>query len=233
MNVTAFDVISPVDETVVKTVRFADRAELDARVDRAHRAFARWRLVAPGERARLLRRFAEAVDGDIETLAALEVRNAGHTLGQREPFGQLAFIGAVLDAFLGVQAIRAWPCTRPRRRRRIHRDQERLHLDRGVSYLDRLSGRVAVVTGGASGIGLASVRRLASEGARVVVADLDPGRRQARRERGRGPLRGDGRDGPRRRRAAVLHRAQRVRIGRHRLQQRRDLPSRGRLHPGH
>jgi NAD(P)-dependent dehydrogenase (short-subunit alcohol dehydrogenase family) len=43
-----------------------------------------------------------------------------------------------------------------------------------VSYLDRLSGRVAVVTGGASGIGLASVRRLASEGARVVVADLDP-----------------------------------------------------------
>jgi NAD(P)-dependent dehydrogenase (short-subunit alcohol dehydrogenase family) len=43
-----------------------------------------------------------------------------------------------------------------------------------VSYVDRLSGRVAVVTGGASGIGLASVRRLASEGARVVVADLDP-----------------------------------------------------------
>ena len=38
--------------------------------------------------------------------------------------------------------------------------------------MDRLSGRVAVVTGGASGIGLATVRRLASEGARVVVADL-------------------------------------------------------------
>ena len=39
--------------------------------------------------------------------------------------------------------------------------------------MDRLNGRVAVVTGGASGIGLASVRRLASEGARVVVADLN------------------------------------------------------------
>jgi NAD(P)-dependent dehydrogenase (short-subunit alcohol dehydrogenase family) len=38
--------------------------------------------------------------------------------------------------------------------------------------VDRLSGRVAVVTGGASGIGLASARRLASEGARVVIADL-------------------------------------------------------------
>lgn len=36
----------------------------------------------------------------------------------------------------------------------------------------RLPGRVAVVTGGASGIGLASARRLADEGAHVVIADL-------------------------------------------------------------
>ena len=38
----------------------------------------------------------------------------------------------------------------------------------------RLEGRVAVVTGGASGIGLASVRRLADEGAHIVIGDLDP-----------------------------------------------------------
>ncbi len=38
----------------------------------------------------------------------------------------------------------------------------------------RLDGRVAVVTGGASGIGLASVRRMAAEGAKIVVADIDP-----------------------------------------------------------
>ncbi|MCP2334858.1 3-oxoacyl-ACP reductase [Actinomadura rupiterrae] len=39
--------------------------------------------------------------------------------------------------------------------------------------MQRFEGRVAVVTGGASGIGLATVRRLAAEGAKVVIADLD------------------------------------------------------------
>ncbi len=38
---------------------------------------------------------------------------------------------------------------------------------------ERLAGRVAVITGGGSGIGLASARRLASEGARVVIGDVD------------------------------------------------------------
>lgn len=38
----------------------------------------------------------------------------------------------------------------------------------------RLIDRSAVITGGASGIGLASARRMAAEGARVVIADIDP-----------------------------------------------------------
>ena len=39
--------------------------------------------------------------------------------------------------------------------------------------MDRLEGRVAVVTGAASGIGLAVARALAGEGVRVVMTDLD------------------------------------------------------------
>src|SRR5581483_6138508 len=39
--------------------------------------------------------------------------------------------------------------------------------------MERFEGRTALVTGGAGGIGSATVRRLAAEGARVAVADLD------------------------------------------------------------
>jgi len=39
--------------------------------------------------------------------------------------------------------------------------------------MGRVEGKVAIVTGGASGLGEASVRRLAEEGARVIVADIN------------------------------------------------------------
>ena len=40
----------------------------------------------------------------------------------------------------------------------------------------RLANRTAVVTGGCSGIGLATARRFAAEGATVVIGDVDDAR---------------------------------------------------------
>ena len=39
--------------------------------------------------------------------------------------------------------------------------------------MDELAGKVAVVTGAASGIGLALAERFAAEGMRVVLADVE------------------------------------------------------------
>ncbi|HLY82722.1 MAG TPA: SDR family NAD(P)-dependent oxidoreductase, partial [Acidimicrobiales bacterium] len=45
--------------------------------------------------------------------------------------------------------------------------------DRPLRDLSSLDGRVAVVTGGARGVGAAICRRLAEIGAAVIVADID------------------------------------------------------------
>ena len=78
---TTFEVRNPATAEVVRQVELTSEAETDAAIARAHAAFPAWRAVAPGDRARLLRRFADAVDADIEHLARLEVENSGHTIG--------------------------------------------------------------------------------------------------------------------------------------------------------
>ncbi|MGZ5388908.1 MAG: aldehyde dehydrogenase family protein [Aeromicrobium sp.] len=76
-----YTVINPATEQAVTEVALATVEHTDAAIDRAAEAFPAWRDMAPGERARLLRRFAAVVDEHIDELAELEVRNAGHTWG--------------------------------------------------------------------------------------------------------------------------------------------------------
>ncbi|MFF9522362.1 aldehyde dehydrogenase family protein [Streptomyces achromogenes] len=74
-------VLNPATEETVATVPAASEEDVAAAVARAVRAQRTWAAVAPADRARLLRRFADAVDTRTEELARLEVREAGHTLG--------------------------------------------------------------------------------------------------------------------------------------------------------
>ncbi|MEV4186041.1 aldehyde dehydrogenase family protein [Streptosporangium canum] len=74
-------IINPATEEVLAEVESADAAEVDRAVARARRAFATWRNVGPGDRARLLRAFASLVEEHAEELAQLEIANSGHTVG--------------------------------------------------------------------------------------------------------------------------------------------------------
>ena len=75
------DVRNPATGEIITKVEGLSAEETDAAIAVAAAAFEGWRAVAPGDRARLLRRFAAAVDAHGEELADLEVANAGHVIG--------------------------------------------------------------------------------------------------------------------------------------------------------
>ncbi|MFV8127584.1 aldehyde dehydrogenase family protein [Streptomyces syringium] len=75
------EIINPATEEVIATVSASTREDVDAAVARASAAQRAWAALAPADRARQLRRFAAVVDQHIEELALLEVREAGHPIG--------------------------------------------------------------------------------------------------------------------------------------------------------
>ncbi len=77
-------VINPATEEVLRSVDLVDEAAVDDAVGRAVSAQRRWARLAPAERAAGLRAFAAIVDTHIGELAALEVANSGHPIGQAE-----------------------------------------------------------------------------------------------------------------------------------------------------
>src|ERR671917_1421947 len=75
------EVINPATEEVIERIESATAEDTDAAVERAREAFPGWRDVEPGDRARLLRRLAEALDSERENLVRLESQNVGKPVG--------------------------------------------------------------------------------------------------------------------------------------------------------
>lgn len=81
---TSSQVVNPATEEVLTTVDLLDVDAVDDAVARAAVAQRAWARLAPAERAGALRAFAAVVDAHIDDLAALEVANSGHPIGQAE-----------------------------------------------------------------------------------------------------------------------------------------------------
>lgn len=72
---------NPATEEVIATLPAATGADVDRAVDRASAALPAWRAVAPADRARLMRRFADTVAQHVDELAAIETANMGMPVG--------------------------------------------------------------------------------------------------------------------------------------------------------
>jgi betaine-aldehyde dehydrogenase len=92
--VSALSVIEPATARPLAEVPRAGVEETDAAVARAKAAFPAWRAVTPADRATLMRRLADALEGELEDLARLEARNAGKPIGDAR--GEM---GMVVETF--------------------------------------------------------------------------------------------------------------------------------------
>ena len=91
---STLSVLEPATEEVLAEIPRAGAEEADAAVARAKAAYPAWRAVAPAERSALLHRLADALEGELESLAVLEARNAGKPIGDAR--GEM---GMVVDTF--------------------------------------------------------------------------------------------------------------------------------------
>jgi len=94
VTVALLDVLEPATEERLAQVPRAGAEDADAAIARARAAAPAWRAVAPGDRARLLHRLADALEAAHEDLAVLEARNAGKPIADAR--GE---IGMVVDTF--------------------------------------------------------------------------------------------------------------------------------------
>jgi acyl-CoA reductase-like NAD-dependent aldehyde dehydrogenase len=94
-----FTVVNPATEQPIAELEQAGVEETDAAVAAAKEAFPAWRAVAPGDRARLLRRLATLVEEHGEELALLETRNVGKPIADSR--GEVGMVADVFHFYAG------------------------------------------------------------------------------------------------------------------------------------
>ena len=92
-------VVEPATERVMAEVPRAGARETDEAIERAAAAFPAWSATAPGDRARLLRVLAEALEERGEELARLEARNVGKPISDAR--GELEMVVETFRYYAG------------------------------------------------------------------------------------------------------------------------------------
>jgi betaine-aldehyde dehydrogenase len=94
VSTETMQVFEPATEQVLAELPRAGVEEAEEAVARAKAAFPAWKAVIPGDRAKLLRRLARALEERVEELAQLEARNVGKPISDAR--GE---VGSVVDVF--------------------------------------------------------------------------------------------------------------------------------------
>jgi acyl-CoA reductase-like NAD-dependent aldehyde dehydrogenase len=99
VSTETMQVFEPATEQVLAELPRASAEDADAAIARAKEAFPAWRAVTPGDRAKLLRRLARAIEGSLEDLATLESRNVGKPISDAR--GEVGMVVDVFDYYAG------------------------------------------------------------------------------------------------------------------------------------
>src|ERR687890_1048381 len=94
------EILNPATEEVVESLEPATEDDADAVIARARDAFPAWRDVQPGDRSRLLRRLADALDAEQENLAQLESKNTGKPIGDSR--AEMAMVAETFHYYAGM-----------------------------------------------------------------------------------------------------------------------------------
>jgi acyl-CoA reductase-like NAD-dependent aldehyde dehydrogenase len=99
MSENTLTVVDPATEKPIAELPLGGVEAVDVAVAQATRAFPAWRAVSPSDRARLMRRFATAVEESAEELAQLETANMGKPISDSRD--EVAMVAEVLHFYAG------------------------------------------------------------------------------------------------------------------------------------